>query len=317
MSMNVAGMIGNERIAGRVKSAVGSGRVSHAYIFDGPSGIGKTTAANFFAKSLQCPRPDMSSRAIYCGTCPSCRSFDGGNHPDVFYPVPTKTKFLGVDDVREQVVAAARVKPYAYPYKIYILENADATSAAAQNALLKILEDPPEYCVFMLLANSSAAFLPTVISRCVLMRLVPLPEETLRLELEKRGTPDADIYAAHAQGLLGRALKLAGSENFRVMRDEMTGLADGIERMELDRVFAQFSTLEKYKSQIQDALEILLLYYRDRLTADTGAVSKRLADFDAIVQAKDALRHNANFQLAMEVLLIKLSGVRAREGTAE
>ncbi|MEI3523193.1 MAG: hypothetical protein V8Q36_03205 [Anaerotignum sp.] len=137
--------------------AAGSGRgtVSHAYLLTGSSGSGKRLIADTFAKTLQCEAGGTEP----CGHCRSCSAFDSGNHPDIVYVRPAK-KTLGVDDVREQILEDVSLKQYRYRYKIYIVEQADTMTVQAQNALLKTLEEPPAYAVFLLLAENQTAFLP-------------------------------------------------------------------------------------------------------------------------------------------------------------
>src|SRR5699024_725727 len=119
-----------------------------------------------------------------CGHCRSCSAFDSGNHPDIVYVRPTK-KTLGVDDVREQILENVSLKQYRYRYKIYIVEQADTMTVQAQNALLKTLEEPPAYAVFLLLAENQTAFLPTILSRTVTLHIRPLPDTMVADYLEK------------------------------------------------------------------------------------------------------------------------------------
>lgn len=160
---------GNEHIIKSMRRAVKNKMVSHAYIISGAEGSGKKLIASAFAKALLCDeRADEP-----CCKCVSCRTFDGGNNPDMIYVYPKKTKALSVDDVREQITSDVNIKPYNHDYKIYMIPKADTLTVQAQNALLKTLEEPPEYAVFILLAENTAAFLPTVLSRCVLFDIKP------------------------------------------------------------------------------------------------------------------------------------------------
>ena len=111
-------VLGNQEIVRRLQSAVTANKISHAYIFEGEEGIGKRTLANALAKTLQCE----ARGAEPCGVCVSCRTYESGNHPDVFN-VASEKKSIGVEEVREQIVREMETKPYLYPYKIFLISQ--------------------------------------------------------------------------------------------------------------------------------------------------------------------------------------------------
>ncbi|MDE7299609.1 MAG: AAA family ATPase, partial [Lachnospiraceae bacterium] len=155
-------VIGRENVTEHLKNAIRLNKVSHAYIFCGEDGIGKNFIADIFAAALQCN--EYSGEP--CCQCKSCRQAEGGNHPDIIRVLHEKAT-LGVDDIRTQLNNDIAVKPYSGRYKIYIIDEAEKMTEAAQNALLKTIEEPPEYAVILLLTNNIDAFLPTILSRCV------------------------------------------------------------------------------------------------------------------------------------------------------
>ena len=131
--------------------------------------------ANTFAKALQCEGEKRP-----CDSCKSCHAFNHGNHPDVIYFQPLKNgKTYTIEDVREQLLETVDLKPFQYEKKIYIIEKADTLNIQSQNALLKTLEEPPAHAVFLLLAERAEAFLPTILSRVVVMKIRPLSAETI------------------------------------------------------------------------------------------------------------------------------------------
>ncbi|MBD9220244.1 MAG: DNA polymerase III subunit delta, partial [Clostridiales bacterium] len=138
---NFSDIIGNEQIIKSIRCVLKNKMISHAYIIAGEEGGGKKILANAFAKTLLCENGGDEP----CDNCISCRTFDGGNNPDIIYVHPVKTKGISVDDIREQVTSTVNIKPYNHRYKIYIMPNADTMTQQAQNALLKTLEEPPEY----------------------------------------------------------------------------------------------------------------------------------------------------------------------------
>jgi DNA polymerase-3 subunit delta' len=320
-------MAGREGIIEALKRTKRHGKVSHAYIFEGPKGSGKRDLASAFAKSLQCEANGDQA----CGECISCRVFESGNHPDIIYVAPAGgTKSIGVDDVREQVNRNMGIKPFKYRYKIFFVDNASTMTPAAQNAMLKNVEEPEEYGIFLFMADNLAAFLPTVLSRCVVYKLRPLADSAIEKQLIDLGTDreKARLAACFAQGNLGRAKEITSSEAFMEMRGEAVRLAQAVRRLDIPELLMQTLTLEKYKDQMQQFLDLLILWYRDAMVVkSTGSTDRMIQQdktseiyseaqatelkclqrkFDAIWDAKKNLARNANFQLAMEAMLLQL-----------
>ena len=323
-------ILGNESLIASIRAAVGHGRVSHAYIFDGPAGSGKKLTANTFAKLLQCENAGEASNTP-CGKCSSCSAYESGNHPDVIFVRPSKTKALGVDDIREQVNSTVLVKPYKYAYKIYIIDKADEMSSAASNAILKTLEEPARYAVFLLLTSNAASFLPTILSRCVTLKLKPVPEPDVVELLVQRGVQRelAQICGTLSGGIVGKALEMSGSEEFDALRRDITGLLCNIKNMKYAELFVRSKAMESYRERFGQVLELMLLWYRDLLVFKQFGDKGRIAQQDiaedilrsahshtlaevfekirAVYSARIYLRQNTNFQLTADVLLMKLS----------
>ena len=320
-------IFGNRNTIEKMSSAVKSGQISHSYIISGSAGTGKTLLANIFAKMIQC---EDKSGEIPCLHCSSCSVFDSGNHPDVIYVVPTKRKVIGIDDIRDQVLLKTITKPYKYSRKVFIIENADTLSAEAQNALLKTLEEPPEYVVFILTALSEKALLPTVLSRSVILKTEELPaNEIARYLSEKTGIPadKAEFYGEYARGSIGEAIKLSSSEDFAEMHNLVFNILASARTADLTEFLNNTALLEKYK-QNPEFLDIFTLYYRDlmiiKLIGDTKhIIQKDKADFlsaeaaketpqnisdklEAVLKAKKELSSNVNFNLCIEVMLMKI-----------
>lgn len=317
---------GNQQVKNILQRGARTGRFSHAYIFQGAEGMGKKIIANAFAKALQCTQGEGEA----CGVCHGCKAFDSGNHPDVFYVLPHKTKNLGVEDIREQIVKNADIKQYEYPYKIFIIEHAEKMTIAAQNALLKTLEEPPEYVVFLLLAENMNGFLPTVLSRCAILKLQPVPKKEIESYLLGNGFAEestASIFAEYAQGSIGQAVELATSEEFITMREDILSMLCKLKEQSIPSLLEKAKELEQYKNNLR-FLEIASLWYRDVLVAKRLQESQYLIQKDkekqimsqarqdslqgilnklqVIQKTKSHLARNANFQLTMEVMLMKL-----------
>lgn len=315
---------GNAPMVEQLRRAVAGGRASHAYLFLGGTGAGKRLMANTFAKALQCQGTGESP----CGSCKSCQAFDSGNHPDIIY-VRGEKKNLLVDDIREQILETVDVKPYQYDRKIYIIEKADTMNVQAQNALLKTLEEPPAYAVFLLLAERAEAFLQTILSRVVTMKIRPLSEETVAEYLMQKvflGEAESHVLAAYAQGRIGQALELMEDEAFREMRQDILEKLEALPAMGEGEAYLLAKDLEVYKNDLR-FLDIMELWYRDLLAAkslrEEGCLiqkdkkeavfraakepAERLAKKAAAVrEARRRLAMNANFRLTMEVMLMDL-----------
>ncbi len=315
---------GNTPLVEQLRRSAASGRSSHAYLFLGGAGAGKRLIANTFAKALQCEGEKRP-----CDSCKSCHAFNHGNHPDVIYFQPLKNgKTYTIEDVREQLLETVDLKPFQYEKKIYIIEKADTLNIQSQNALLKTLEEPPAHAVFLLLAERAEAFLPTILSRVVVMKIRPLSAETIADYLMQAGhlAEESHILSAYAQGRIGQALELVEDEGFREMRQDILGKLEALPSMSEGDAYLLAKDFEGYKNDLR-FLDIMELWYRDLLTAkslreegyliqrDKKDAIFRAAKEPAALLAKKAaavrtarmrLAQNANFRLTMEVMLMDL-----------
>lgn len=187
-------------------AALASGEPSHAYLFHGPPGTGKRTAARAFAAELLAagrPDPDAVRRRVLAGT-----------HPDLTWVVPTGAREMRVEDVEEPVIAAAARTPFEAARRVFVLERADTMSDAVANRLLKTLEEPPPFVHLILVTDALGQVIETVVSRCQLVRFDPLPAERIAAALEREGVaPErAQACARLALGNAARARYLASEE---------------------------------------------------------------------------------------------------------
>ena len=315
---------GNTPLVEQLRRSAASGRSSHAYLFLGGAGAGKRLIANTFAKALQCEGEKRP-----CDSCKSCHAFNHGNHPDVIYFQPLKNgKTYTIEDVREQLLETVDLKPFQYEKKIYIIEKADTLNIQSQNALLKTLEEPPAHAVFLLLAERAEAFLPTILSRVVVMKIRPLSAETIADYLMQAGhlAEESHILSAYAQGRIGQALELVEDEGFREMRQDILGKLEVLPSMSEGDAYLLAKDLEGYKNDLR-FLDIMELWYRDLLTAKSlreegyliqrekkDAIFRAATEPAALLAKKAAavrtarmrLAQNANFRLTMEVMLMDL-----------
>ena len=320
-------VVGHKDILKYISSAVENNRVSHAYILNGERGSGKKMLANLFAMTLLCETGDNEP----CGKCHSCTQAESGNHPDIIRVTHEKPNSISVDDIRTQVNNTVDIKPYQGPYKVYIIPQADMMTPQAQNAILKTIEEPPSYAVFLLLTENAETLLPTINSRCVMLKLRNIKDTLIKKYLmENLEIPDykADMCTAFAQGNMGRAIMLANSDHFNEIREEAVQLLKHISEMELNEIVAAVKNISVYKLEITDYLDIIMIWYRDVLLYKaTKEIDKvvfkdqlqsikeqaRKSSYEGIElilesleKAKARLKANVNFDLVMELLFLTI-----------
>ena len=320
-------VVGHKDIIQYMKTAVEQNKISHAYILNGQRGSGKKLLARLFAMTLQCE----SGKSEPCGECRSCVQAYSGNQPDIITVKHEKPNSISVDDIRTQLNGDIMIKPYSSRYKIYIVPEADLMTVQAQNALLKTLEEPPEYAVIFLLTENADSLLATIRSRCVMLKLRNIKDKLVKKYLmEKMQVPDyqAEICAAFAQGNIGRAVMLAKSEHFNEIKDDAIQLLKYIDEMELHEIVSAIKQINKYKLEVTDYLDIITIWYRDVLlykaTKDVDGLvfsdelkyikeKAKKSSYEGIEKilesietAKQRIKANVNFDLLMELLLLTI-----------
>ncbi|MDD6267851.1 MAG: DNA polymerase III subunit delta' [Clostridium sp.] len=319
-------VVGHESIIGHFKSSIEQGKVAHAYLIHGEKGTGKKMLAGLFAKTLQCEAGGTDP----CGTCRSCIQCDSGNQPDIIWVTHEKPTVISVDDIREQVNNDIIIKPYSSRYKIYIIPEAELMNPQAQNALLKTIEEPPEYAIIMLLTNNLDKMLPTILSRCITLNLKPVGELDMMEYLSRMGIPQvkAKFCVGFAFGNLGKAVRLATSEEYNEIKHDCVQILKDINRMEIYDLIDAVKKMSKYKLDIYDYLDIMMMWYRDILMLKVSgspdkllfkeeyATLKQQANYisyegienvlKALDKVKVRLEANVNFDIAMELLLLTI-----------
>ena len=320
-------ILGNEMVKDHFKKAIANHKISHAYILTGEAGMGRKSIANAFAMTLLCEKGGSEP----CMSCHSCKQVMSGNHPDLIYVTHEKPGSIGVDDVREQINDTIMIRPYSSYYKIYIVDEAEKMTVQAQNALLKTIEEPPAYAVIILITTNQEAFLPTILSRCVQMKLKPLKDFTIRNYLTQNlhiAEKDADICAAFARGNLGKAIHLALSDEFRELFQKVMVLVKNVGTMDISMLLDCIREMREQNFDIGEVLDLMQLWYRDvlmfKVTKDMNLLIFKdeykminetgekvdYAGLEAILAAIDTARTrlnaNVNMELAMELLLLTM-----------
>ncbi len=319
-------ILGNDSLIDNMVALSENESFNHSYILEGIRGSGKSILAKFFAKAILCENDNKP-----CGSCISCISFESNNNPD-FFILKSEKKSFGVDLIRDNLTEIVNIKPFRSKFKVVIIENADKLTIQAQNALLKTIEEPPKYMVFILIAENHKAFLPTIISRCAVMATTPLSDEIIYNEaMEYKGIVDdtyIDFAVKAAEGSLGRCLYLLEDEDFKNLRSKVLDFFQNINNYHIVEVIKKADAFAKEKIDCEKLYDILILWYRDIVIYKTTGSIKKCYNIDkkeaiviksslytlenlykkigAISYFKEAYSANANLTINLEVLFLKL-----------
>jgi len=336
---------GHDGVIERFRQSLETGRMSHAYLFVGPPGIGKELFTRELAKALLCAQDTGEA----CGLCPACHKVEHGNHPDVTFvrriertsKGARKTQIV-IDQMREEIQEPIAYKPFEGRFKVFVVAEAERMTEEAQNCLLKTLEEPPPHSLLILLAARLEPFVDTVVSRCQIVRFRPLPPalvEEILIDGHQMEPERARLLARLSEGSPGQALRHEAQgthetavwllDSLRSMRGQG---AEFIVASELyDRARDQGSTLEDTRDHLRPLLDLLALAWRDVLFRASGfademltwgtdcqalealastlsaARARRLTELFA--EARDHLDANANIKLLLENLLLNVGAL--------
>ena len=322
-------LIGQQRLLDAMRSAILADRIGHAIIISGPWGSGKRSLGRMLTQMLMCENHGpVKGEAFPCGHCPGCKKVLSGNHADVKTIAPAK----GYKSLRVEEVAFMQQnmmnRAYEGGKRVYLLQDAHLLTAQAQNKLLKTLEEPPQGVVIFLLAEHTAALLPTVISRCRQIRMERVAPSVMEATLVERWDIPRDKarHAASAgDGWVGAALQIAADEEYWKLRQvawemlEQTPKPGGALRIMAlaepyktlwPRLIVLWQGMLRDAALLLEGQDILNPDMKDRLWALNEALGeKRLQDmWQASHEAQQRLAGNANGALTMDWLLSRWEG---------
>lgn len=322
--MDFSTIIGHEKQIRALKNSIKKGTISHSYLFEGEEGLGKKTVAYAFAKSLLCERGQDEP----CNACSSCIKFDSSNHPDFKIISPTNDTIPIKEIVN--LVKDISIIPFESNRKIYIIDNCHNMRLESQNALLKTLEEPPEYVTIILITSEKDKIIPTILSRCQIIKfyslenskIVNLLVEKYNIEINK-----AKFIASFSKGSLKKSLELANSSDFFNMRDRIIDLIDSLLKGDKVKAISSLDFFNENKDNAEEILDLMLYWFRDllvlketdnrdllihkdmveKLASQTYVELNRINGIIyRIDETKINIRRNVNYNLLIETMLLSI-----------
>lgn len=321
--MNV---IGHKDILQTLRNSVIREKLAHAYLFVGPTGVGKKSLSEVFARVLLCESP---LEGDLCGQCRSCGQTEAGNHPDLHLIQPTGAS-IKIEQIRE-LLRQVQFRPYQAKRQVFIIDMADAMTQEAANCFLKTLEEPAGQSHFILLSSRPNLLLETVLSRCLTLQFYPLSNREIADTLAKNFGIERDKaaeLAPMAGGSMDRALKLVGNDQSKRMRLRILEMVVEMPKMSKVRALALAEEISPDRNDTGEYLETMLLLFRDMLVynytsdkkmlvnqdmagqlseyASTYGPAKLVAIIEEIMKARGKILTNANPRMTLEVLMLKI-----------
>ncbi len=312
----LAGIVGQDAVVATLRGAIAGGRPHHAYLFDGPEGVGKTTCALALFAALNClspPGPPEVGGA--CGACDSCSKLLSGNHPDL---IRFDMTLLGMADEAERLIRRLAYSPHEGRVQMVIFDPADHFSAptalTAANRLLKTLEEPVDRTHFVLVTSAAQGLLITLRSRTQRLRFSPLPDPVLSEELVRHHGIDpaaAGGVVKLAQGSLGRALRQLGDTEAMKRREEAANrLFQGVKNGRAQEIVELAADVGADREEVQEVLEVLWLKLhgelRPVLRQGPQERDRLIAGMRAVRETIDAIRRYTSPALSLERMMRRI-----------
>ncbi len=287
-------LIGNEKIKMLLSNVIEQNKLTHSYLFLGPSGVGKTLFAREFAKMILC-----SSEKKACGKCKSCLQLEENNQPD-FILIEPEDGSIKIEKIR-QMQAKVLEKPILSSKKVYVIKDADCMTKEAQNCLLKTLEEPPVYITIILVGSNESLFLNTIRSRCMKILFQKIEDETLKKYLQTNHITQnlTKERLQSFEGSIERAIKI---EERKEIYDEVQKIFFNVEKYTLVDVIGKLDPLYKNKDIIYDLLDYIMIIFAQKTIEE----EKYITYIETIEEVKKNLKSNSNYDMSIDKLLYKI-----------
>lgn len=270
-------IIGHNLQIQQITQLIANNKLSHAYIFEGQDGIGKFLVAKMIAaKILKVDNLDMVPSAV-----------------SIIEPEDDMIKISKIRQLGEEII----LKPTDTEKKVFIIRDGELMNESAQNALLKVLEEPPEYAVIIIVTSNKEKLIRTIKSRCTSFKFVPLSKEQIR-EYYKNENISEDIIKL-SRGSIGKVEKLKEKNYVQ----DILQIYEALKQKNLLELNKTFTRLKGYKEDIQEILEILMMRYFEEVSQN---YDKRVKQIEVIEECRQNLKRNANFDIALDSMMLKL-----------
>lgn len=285
--------VGNLKIVSEINNIITTQNIGHAYLFAGIKGVGKYTLALEFAKAILCETPVDGT---YCGKCEACKSFNSFTDISVIEPEDGLIKVEAIRGIIEELM----LKPIVSNRKVCIIDEADAMNESAQNALLKLLEEPPEYVTIILVTSNKERIIKTIKSRCTTFSFNRLDNEEIKFILKNEDIDDTVLTLSN--GSVGKYLLLKESAYFDSLKI-LEEAIDSKDLLEINRAFAKLRQSKTIKEDIYDILDLLLIKLGSNLLEDS---QKKVAKVELVEEIRSNLKRYANFDTSLDYFIVRL-----------
>lgn len=320
-------IIGHEKAIESLKKSINNSTISHSYLFEGEEGLGKKMVAQALAKTLLC----KEDKDEPCNKCSSCIKFNTGSHPDFQLVEPEKDSIK--KEKMEMLIKSITTAPFESKKKVFIIDDSHKITMEGQNAILKTLEEPPEFMNIILITSRKNSLLPTILSRCQEIKFYPVEKSkivNLLIEKYNKTIEEANFIADFTKGSIGKSIELSISTDFFEKRDELLKIIDAIIKNDRIKALTSMDFFNENKENIQEILDILLYWFRDLLIyKEVGKtdliISKDKVELlysqtfmdlnqingiiERIQETKINIKRYINFQLSLETMLLSIQEV--------
>ncbi|MDR7857612.1 DNA polymerase III subunit delta' C-terminal domain-containing protein [Tissierella sp.] len=323
--MDFSQILGHEKQIESLKGAIKNGTINHCYLFEGEKGLGKKNLALAFSKAILC-KDNKSPEP--CNVCSSCIKFNADNHPD-FKLISPEKGVIKKDEI-DKLIKGMATTPFEGNKKVFVIDSSDMIRIDGQNRILKTLEEPPNYINIILITSNSTKLIPTILSRCQIIKFYPIRNsKIIDLLVKEYGLhiDKAKFIADFSKGSVEKSIELANSEDFFQKREETISIIDSLLNGDKVKALTSMDFFNENKENIEEILDIIIYWFRDLLIykeiGETPVLTNNdkvemlsrqsFIDFtrinDIIYKIEDTknnIRRNVNFGLSLETMLLSI-----------